>query len=572
MISSKARFLGISLFLSIAGMSFTACSTGAGTSAQLPSLPLSALSVPPTQEAFTPFDVAATSVVNRIVGTVVTTSSGDLVEVSIYDSNFQRLTLPSPDGREVTSESREIPEPGPFEFAIPEVTLTPGRYYLGITTTSNTAEFSTDPRGGGQVAQISQGSFSSTAVALNYLTPTSFSSSNIQAAAEAPALIALRKSVPVPTGYSSDSAANPQYFVFGIDPSADRPIAIDTGVSPRRFATSAASGAAGSWTDLMVLPTPANSTNNDMQDLVVLNQRIYVLFHDGSVLRSSDLTSTATWQDISPPSTLRHSNSLGRPQGMTVFNGKLYWSEYSAATGTEPAGTVYREFANGPDDGPFVLKFDPVSGTWTKSFTVVGARHVHTLYTPGDSHLWMAVGDAGTAGIGIWRLTQGNIGQGPGGTDLWEKWTSLDAPHAKNYPVGLVELQNVRGAPNGLYGGSDRPGKYILYSKTSGNPGQFNLSAQMFQPPRLATGNEGETVGQIINDQYNNLYFWTQEGTQTNFYVSPAPYTQIVKLDIPASRYLPGTQKIPFQGRAVRSGDYIMMYNQRFHVVRFPGE
>ena len=70
----------------------------------------------------------------------------------------------------------------------------------------------------------------------------------------------------------------------------------------------------------------------------------------------------------------------------------------------------------------------------------------------------------------------------------------------------------------------------------------------------------------MIFDAYNNLYYWTAETTEQALYVSPPPYTQAVKLrDFPVSPTL-------VLNRAVLSGDYVMMFNQRFHIEKFAGQ
>lgn len=301
--------------------------------------------------------------------------------------------------------------------------------------------------------------------------------------------------------------------------------------------------------------------SENLEDVIDDGSNLYALGSELTVLKSSSRLSDATWSDISCPTTpgLRHSQAIGRPYGMAIWNGYLFIGEYSgAATG---------EFA---PDGPRILRRNQSTGTWSLSMEFAGARHVHSFFDQGDgSGLWVSVGDAGYSNIGIHRLTAAGIGAGVGGSDSWQAWTNPSAPHTDYYPVDFIVIAGTKSyggqtPPDGIYATSDRPGKHVLYAKTSGSIGQFNLSAQIFEPPG---GDAGETVRSLAYDSdTGNLYWWTAETTHQALWVSPPPYTQALKLhEYPASPTL-------FLCRAFYQNGWILMYQERFHVEKFVGQ
>jgi hypothetical protein len=476
-----------------------------------------------------PFEIERATIINRINGYCeVTDATGKLVEVGIYNAAYTKLS---------SSEVREIPSVGVFQFAIPETTLDSGSYYFGICTNSTTAQFSVNSYAGGISATAE---FPAPAVAAAP-TPT----------AVAICATLLEKDLPVTQGLFSHATSVVR--AYGIDPANSQPYGWNT--STGRIAKSVNSGA--TWIDLMPLPSTGATT---MLDLMVSDGKIYVFTSGCTLYESSDLTSSATWTDISCPTTtgLRHPTALGRPYGMAAWQGNIFIGEYSATGG---------EFA---PDGPRILRFNLTTRIWSLSKEFSAARHVHSFFTPGSSVLWVSLGDANYGiDVGVHRLTPSNIGIGSGGNDSWTRWTSNATPKTDHYPVDFLTLDNqntFNGETSaiGIYGTSDRPGKHLLYAKQSGVPGLFNLSAQAFRRP---DGPSGETVRSLVYDPVNkNLYYWTAETTEQALYIVPPPYTQAIKLmNYPASPKL-------YLSRAIYSNGYIMIFDQRFSVEKFVGQ
>lgn len=479
-----------------------------------------------------PFEMESQDTINRITGYVgVADTTGKLVEIGIYDVNFNKL---------VSSEVREIPDAGDFSFSIPETVLVRGRYYFGICTNSTTAQFGVNPY---------QGALTCTAA---FPTPTVAASPT--STAVAPVATILGKDLPVTQGLFSYATGNVR--VYGIDVTGgNQPWGLDT--TTFKFVKSIDNG--NTWQQMMSQPPNAAQEGSTLQDMIITGGQLYVFTNKCTLWVSSDLTATATWTNISCPTTtgLRHAQAVGRPYGIAAFNGYIYIGEYSQAP---------NEFA---PDGPRILRYNIAAGTWALSKEFAGARHVHSFYTPGSAVMYVSLGDANYgADVGIHRITPSQIGTGTGGADAYTKWTNISPPFTSHYPVDLIvraspATYNGRTAPAGLYCASDRPGKHILFCKTTGVAGNFNMNAQIFE---RAGGPSTETVRSVIFDAYNNLYYWTSETTEQALYVSPPPYTQTIKLmSFPASPTL-------FLSRSVLSGDYIMMFNQRFHIEKFIGQ
>jgi hypothetical protein len=472
------------------------------------------------------FDLPRQQIVNQLTGTVAVKQSGALMEFAIYDSTFARV---------VSSEAREVPEVGEFTCALPETTLRAGRYYLGLTTNGATAQFG----------------MSSTTAALSCTAafPAPATAAAPTATTGAPAVALAGVAPPATQGLFALTTSTVR--CYGADEATSQPYGWNTLTG--RIAKSVDSGA--SWQDLMPLPSTGQG---NIVDMLVTGGKLYVFVSTCELYVSSDLTATATWTNISCPTTtgLRHATALGRPYGMVLFNGYLFIGEYSQAGG---------EFA---PEGPRILRYKLADGTWALSKEFPASRHIHSFYTPGSSLMFVSIGDAAFGvDVGLTRLTPANIGLGTGGTDTYSRWTSTVAPYTPHYPVDIIYAGPFtyagKTAPLGVYGASDRVGKHLLYAKTAGSAGSFNQNALAFQGPNRPNS---ETVRSIVFDARGNLYYWTAETTQQALFVCAPPYTRPVKLfDFPPSPQL-------FMTRAIRSGEYVLMFNQRFRTEKFVGQ
>lgn len=458
-----------------------------------------------------PFYVTGQVTLNRVAGNVGTAQSTKLVEIGIYDSNLNRLA---------TTERREVPEAGGFEFAHPEVTLTTGKYFYAVSCNGTTATFGHVSRLGGFTATLAMPLTST----LTGLTPAS----------SFPALTGYAKDLPVPLNFAS--VTNNNVRVYGANGSQPWGYNLATG----KLCWSESSGNA--YTDVM---SPPSMGGQAIYDIHIYNSKVYVVAGNLNVYQSSDLTAGATWTDISCPVSagLRRGTAVARPYGTAIFNDYLVIGEYSL-TGAD--------LQNDPTDPapPRILKYGPIasSPTWALTKQMTNARHIHSLFTENSSKLWASVGDATYgADVGIWRCTSITA-------DTWTKWTSVSNPYTDHYPVDLIEINPGVGFPTGVYATSDRPGKHMLFSKVTGTPGSFNLSQQL---PRLNTVST-ETVRSMVYDSATkNIFYCTQETSDPALYVTPAPYTQSIRL----CSFDP-----VFMTRAVISGNYLLIYDKRWFV------
>lgn len=464
-----------------------------------------------------PFVVTERTIFNRVAGYVAVTQTTKLMEIGIYDANLTRLT---------STERREVPEAGGFEFTHPEVTLDPGTYYYAVSCNGTTATFGYTYGFGGFTATLSLPLSTLAAV-----TPTN----------TYPALNGFAKSAPVITNFEDVSISGVR--VYGKDTSNSQPYGWNTATGKLCYSTD--SGA--TYTDLMAIPSVG--VGNSIYDILVYSSKLYVLASDLKVYQSSSLAAGATWTDISCPTTagLRRDTAVARPYGIAIFNDYVVIGEYSN-TGSELAD-------HGTDPAPpRILKYGPLASApaWAVTKQMANARHIHSMFTENSSKLWVSVGDA-TYGsdVGIWRCTSITA-------DTWSKWTSVASPYTDHYPVDLIEINPGVGCPTGLFCTSDRPGKHLLHSKVTGTAGSFNLSAQLWRQ----NTDTGETVRSMVLDATSkNIYYFTAETSDPALYVSPAPYTQSYKL---------ASVTTSLMSRAVISGSYLMMFNKRWKVAKFP--
>lgn len=471
--------------------------------------------------SLSPFTVSSAVTLDRVSGNVGTSQSTKLVEIGIYDSALNLL---------VTTERREVPEAGWFEFAHAPVTLPPGEYFYAVSCNGTSATFGHCTNMKGFTAALTL--------------PLTATLAGLTPAISCPALTGSSSELPVPTMFADASIDNVR--VYGKNLTGNQPWGLRTTNNKICFSTD--SGA--TYTDVMA--APSLGTGNAIFDLLVYNSQVYILSSDLKVYQSSDLTAGATWTDISCPTTagLRRATAVARPYGIAIFNDYVVIGEYSL-TGAD--------LQNDPTDPapPRILKYGPLasSPTWAVTKQMTNARHIHSLFTENSSKLWASVGDATYgADVGVWRCTSITA-------DTWTKWTSVSSPYTDHYPVDLVEINPGVGAPTGLYCTSDRPGKHLLFSKVTGTAGSFNLSQQLPRKNTVST----ETVRSMVvaYNSHKNIYFCTQETTDPALFVSPPPYTRSYRL----ADFNP-----EIMTRSVISGNYLMIFNKRWRTPVFPGQ
>lgn len=465
-----------------------------------------------------PFVIDSVMTLNRVAGTVGTTQATKLVEIGIYDESMNLLA---------TTERREVPEAGAFEFCHPEITLEPGRYFYAVSCNGTTATFGHVNRMGGHTTSA--------------VMPLTATLTSITPAVSYPALTGYASDLSEPTNFLDVSGTG--YRVYGNNGS--QPWGLNT--SNFKICYSTDSGA--TFIDLMSQPTLTGGAA--IYDIIIFATKCYVFASNCSIFESSDLTASATWTDITCPISagLRRTYATARPYGITIWNDYLLMGEYSLT------GFDLQNDLTDPG-GPRILKYGPLSGTpaWALSKQFDGGRHIHSLFQDGSSKLWASIGDA-TYGsdVGVWRMT--TIG-----TDNWTKWTSLASPYTDHYPVDLVEINPGVGCPTGLYCTSDRPGKHLLYAKVTGSAGSFNLSQQLPRKNSISS----ETVRSMVYDKNGNknIYYFTAETTDPALFVSPPPYTQSYRLC--------SVTNLGFMGRSVISGSYLIIFDRRYKVAKFP--
>jgi hypothetical protein len=252
---------------------------------------------------------------------------------------------------------------------------------------------------------------------------------------------------------------------------------------------------------------------------------------DFTILKSSDMTATATWSNITPPD--KNVDAKGFPYCLNIWNGYLYAGEYS---GTLPLETP-----------PKLHKMELSSGTWSVAKQFTNAKHIHAVQSPGSAVMYVVCGDQGYGtDVGIHRITQANQA-----TDTFQKVT---AGETLPYPVNLEFVGSK------IYGSGDQPPTHIISTRAIGSLGNFRLNANNFKE---STSEAGETCRAIKADTEGNLYYLAVETpTSHALYVSPPPYIHRFKI----SDVINDTG---VNGRTVRSGDYFMNYEMRWKKVTF---
>ena len=308
-------------------------------------------------------------------------------------------------------------------------------------------------------------------------------------------------------------------------------------------AGTAASGAA-TWTTLMAVPTMIYGGEGLYRVEVDRSgtPRLIGLTSHGRILVTDNLTAGASWTDVTP--TLRRTEGRALAWCLEIWQGQVWAGEYTAA----------------PDelsDGPRVYSCPLASlssGGWSLSLLADGARHLHAL-TANGSDLYAVFGDAGFAGIGIWRLAAAGLAGGPGdgGSGSVDDWTYIAASGAVEfgegrpalYPVSVAVVAGVSGIADVLLGAGDQPGTHVtttpIGALTTGS--RYAVGVQIKQPDN---GESGETARGVTLDDYDVLYWTSAETTDYALYCSPAPYDGATRLKssfpglVMRTIYLPG--------------------------------
>lgn len=473
-----------------------------------------------------PFTVHVPTKLNRVAGYVGTTQAAKLMEIAILDEARNILT---------TTGKREVPLAGPFEFAHPEITLPPGRYFYAMSCNGTTATFGYVYALGGWTATLAL--------------PIVSALAGIAPAATYPALTGLPAGLPSPSGFVDASTG---IRVYGVDPATG----YLWGVNPANQKLCYSSNAGASFTDAMPRPS---FTAAGVADITFSGTKAYVLGQDATLAVSSNLTAGATWTDISCPTTtgLRHSVAVARPYGLCIWQDYVWQAEYTSTVQT----------ASDPTDpsGPRILKYGPLSGSpsWSMHKEFSTAKHVHSFWTgsAGAASMYVTVGDntgAYGADVGVWRIS-------PDAAGSFSKWTSQAAPFNQYNAVDFIFSSGTPGVTDGLYLCGDYPTSttpkpsHVMHSKTSGSAGSFNLEDQIFNE----TGISGETSRSIVQDATTKNIFWiTQETTDPAVWCSPPPYTQAVRLGSISGSLYPT--------RSFVASGYLHIFDKRWSVAKFP--
>lgn len=464
-----------------------------------------------------PLHLTAPLTISRVSGTCAVKQSGSLVEIAIYDAARKLV---------VSTERRECPEVGIFEFAFPETKLPAGDYLVTLYCNHTTPTFGVEARYGCYTAPAAlplPATLGALTGATNAPALTLWSANNLKIS-------------------SFDGVEESALFMLGGSSSKAWGIGRVSG----KIAYSTDGGA--TVTSLMSRPSV---TGADIQDILEIGGKLYVLYSNLRMFVSSDLTASANWTEITCPATpgLRHSVGRARPYGFALYNDYIFVGEYTSE--------VIGETAADPTDpsGPRILKYGPLSGApaWGLSKEFANARHIHSFYSVNGVKMWVTIGDAGYgADIGMWRITTVTAGA----PDTWTKWTSPTSPNTDHYPVDVIDVTSP-GAPGGAYATSDRPGKHVLYAKSAGTAGAFNWNAQLFRQNSVSS----ETVRSIIQDPgTKNLIWFSAETTDPAIYCSPTPFTE---------SYRVANFTSPFLSRSIIQNGYVMLYGIRFKIPKF---
>lgn len=470
--------------------------------------------VTPNVMQLIPFKVPSPCFLEEVSGSIAVTQAGKVFEVSIYSSDKVKLN---------SSGTIEIPDVGTFTAHFKDLMLSTGSYFIALCHNATTATFSTNNASPYYFATNTIPSPSTIAEDLSYVATGALS------------LTIKTKSRFILDGLQSEILTGIR--VLGINGS--QPWAWNTATGKLCYSVNAGA----SFIDLMSLPSSPILQGGSPLDIQFNGTNAYLLLNNGRMAKSSTLDAGAVWEDVSCPvsDSFFRSTAKVRPYGFVLFSGYIFMGEYSQSP-NELLG------------GPRILKMNISTNVWTVSKQFANCRHIHSLTAIGSSTLWVSIGDLNWGSdVGIHRLVPAGFGD----PDSWVRWTDFTAPRNQFYPVDFVLQSGVSGVQNGIYGASDIQGSHVLFCKTAGSAGQFNLSTLVYAP---STSPTSETVRSIVATATGTLFYWTAETTKQALYMSVPPYDNRIKL-VDYS-HLPQL----FLSRAVISGSYLLMYDKRIKI------
>jgi len=446
--------------------------------------------------AWAPFTLDRPMLVNRVQGKVGTADPQKNMEIAIYSADLKKLA---------STGIQEIPVAGYFEFAVPETALQTGKYFFAMSCKSaGTATFGHTMRHGGFTSFIRH-PISETIV------------DNLQPSASFPALVALGRDLPAPSGWVLQAYAN----VNVLNVSGDKLRMWGTRAGSKKFAVST-DGI--DWTD-----GPPKSPNiDDIWCLEEYGGKLYITTMNLNTYVSSDLTPAATWTDISVPTTagMRRERARARAYSQLLWNDYLIVGEYSGITN----GEVIEDPVD--PSGPRLFKYGPLSGTpaWSLVYQFDQARHIHAVYADGQTgtRMWVVVGDGGydgPKGQGLYRISDivNNT------VVRWSPDTTGDSFSAEMCPTDVFDLAAGSYAPLGLYAASDNRGVHVQFMQYGSGVGAHSVGPRIF----INTENKAvETARGLVIDTLGNknMYWFSGDSPAKDMWVSPPPYTQSARL------------------------------------------
>lgn len=454
------------------------------------------------------------------------------MQITLYDGELKRVAR---------TNWQAVPAVGPFRFAHEEVTLKPGvQYFYGVRTDNATATFGETTGFGGFTTTAAlplPDSITTTTTLVNTF----------------PALTAEYVTVQMPIGFADISREDGRYRALGVNKSNSQPWGFDKTTGYIVYSDNSGT----SW--YQVMPAPMNAAHGGIQQITYEGTKLFVLCGDCTIWMSSDLTSSATWTEISVPVApgFRRSTATTRPMGMEKQDGYLCWAEYSN-------GDTLRHHPTDPA-GPRLFKWKiATNGPWELAKEWSMARHIHSLYSLGVGVLFITIGD-GTDSITGELLTDTGVHRC---TDIVNNVFNRiqDNSFDRRYPVDMTYKTGV-----GWFFASDAPGVYAQSMR--GTTGGHKVLAQQILIKGFmdkngdyyddTTGVRGGNSRSICIDAKNNLWFFSAEEEECWLIGSPPPYTHYVKC-----AKLP----IAFLTMPIISGTRLLMFDHMYELGKFAGQ
>jgi hypothetical protein len=337
-----------------------------------------------------PFDLEAKTIITSVSIEITENIAAATYEIGIYDSNFSLVT--SSGVKETFSGVNDV-----------NTELEPGRYYFAISCNNVSIKFKSVK--------------TDKALSSDYSLPLPSSLTNLYEEDTGVYFEIYSSGLRQPTGFSISQLNNKRVFAVGSSGAL-----YGWNISTWKVCKSVAPNV---WTDLM----DASPGGFWAMEIDETNGNIYTLTGAGKIYKSSDLTETATWSDITPDITLqRVATSL--PYSMKLWGGYLWFGEYSY-TGNELVGD------------PIISRYNVSTGAWKKSAQIANCRHIHAFISPGTSMLFVSCGDLGTGeNVGYHMLLPADINDTTG--DTWTRWTKTGGENNTFYDVDSTIVPHIQ--------------------------------------------------------------------------------------------------------------------------------